>query len=165
MDLDPLVSRHVARVRNFVFRMLLCEAAADDITQEVFLQVFQNLDRFRGESTFITWLYRISLNATRQHLRRRSRWRAVEFDPSTVEAPRTSHPEVGAIGEELNHEIELAMAKLSTKMRSAIVLTLLEQLTPAEAAQVEGCSTATMHWRVHHARKQLKNQLESYVRS
>jgi len=145
--------------------MLLCEAAADDVTQEVFLQVIQNLNRFRGDSAFKTWLYQISLNAARQHLRRRPRRSSAEFDPSAVQAPHATGPESGVLREELSHEIELALAKLSTRMRSAIVLTMLEHLTPAEAAKVEGCSIATMHWRVHHARKELKYYLRGYVKS
>lgn len=165
MDLDPLVLRHVGRVRNFVFRMLLCEATADDVTQEVFLQVFCNLHSFRGDSKFTTWLYQISLNVVRQHLRRLAKRETVELDPSTIQASNTAEPIAGAIGNELEQEIEQALSKLTTKMRTAIVLTMIEQLSPAEAAKVEGCSTATMHWRVHHARKQLKNHLRSYVKS
>ncbi len=67
--------------------------------------------------------------------------------------------------DELAEKIQHAMTQLSTKLRTAIVLTSIEQLPAREAAAIEGCSTATMHWRVHQARKQLKLLLQGYLTS
>jgi DNA-directed RNA polymerase specialized sigma24 family protein len=66
---------------------------------------------------------------------------------------------------ELASRIEQAMAQLSTKLRAALVLTAIERLPAGEAAAIEGCSAATMHWRVHQARKQLKQHLQGYLKS
>lgn len=162
--LDALLRRHLGRVRNLVFQMVLDDAVADDLTQEVFLRTCAGLRSFNGKSAFSTWLYRVAMNTAYSHLQRRKR--SPIDDAATVPEPLSrphTGPEQTAIQTELQSQVEAALAELSPKLRAAIVLTSLQQLDAAEAARIEGCSASTMYWRIHEARKQLKIRLKDHL--
>ena len=164
-ELGTLVERNLERVRNLAFRLVLCHAAADDVAQEVFLKVMRNAHSFRGEAKFSTWLYRITVNAANEHLRRKK-----PTDPlleNELPAPAGEHrqPDGQLLQAEFIETIEQALGGLSDKLRTAIVLTAMEGLPAKTAAEIAGCSTATMHWRIHEARKQLKPLLHRHARS
>lgn len=155
--------RHLTKVRLVVFRMVLDDAVADDLTQEVFLKAFGNLGSFRAQSQFSTWLYRVTINVVQDFLRSAKASR-VEFHAELPESVATAaKPDQVALGSELTGEIGRALADLSPALREAIVLTVLEQLSPTEAALIEDCTVNTMYWRIHEARKQLKQRLNRYL--
>lgn len=162
--LEPLLSRHLGKIRNLVMRMVANEAAADDLTQEVFLKAFRSLGKFDGKSQFATWIYRIALNTTYTFIERRTR-SPVEFmdQPPQAMSRASGNPERAAMHDELVRDVGGALNELSPKLRAAIVLTSLEQLEPSRAAEIEGCSTSTMYWRIHEARKQLKVRLQEHL--
>ena len=160
---DDLFQRHLRRVNNLLYHMLLDESTADDLTQEVFLRALQALPRFRGEARFSTWLYRVALNSSYGHLRAQRRSRLV-YQPTVPETKLDgAGPDRSALQVELNEEIRAALAELSPKLRAAIVLTALHDVDVSEAARIEGCTTATMYWRIHQARKQLSGRLAKYL--
>lgn len=166
--LDQLVSRHIELVRNVAYRIVLCNAIADDVTQDVFVKVMHHADTFRGKANrgtakFSTWLYTITVNTAKEHLRRRRATTSINHNEDAAANPSHNRPEQQVMDDELSTQIEQALAKLTVKLRTAVVLTSIEQLPPKEAAKIEGCSTATMHWRVHQARKQLKQFLHKYL--
>lgn len=160
--LDELVRRHVERVRSLVYPMVLDAWAADDVTQEVFLRAVRGLASFDGRSQFSTWLHRIALNTAYSFLDRRKRT-AVESRDVLPDIPAARHegPLETMLRSERRDEIEAALAELSPKLRAAIVLTVIQQVSVSEAARIEGCTSATMYWRVHQARKLLQARLES----
>lgn len=160
--LDQLVQSNVSMVRSTVYQMVLDEALADDLTQEVFVRALIGLSSFNGRSRFSTWLYRVAMNTTHSYLRRQSR-SPVEYRTEIPETADNDHlPEQAAMQEELEDEVAAALAELSPKLRAAIVLTSLQQIEIKEAAKIENCSRATMYWRIHEARRQLKNRLEKH---
>jgi len=162
-DLNELFDRHLGVVRNVAYRVALCNAKADDITQEVFVKVLRNAHTFRGEAKFSTWLYRITVNTAKEHLRKQARVEQLLENDQATKDRSNEPPEMAAMLDETLIEVEQALAKLSEKMRTAIILTAMEHLSPQEAAAIEGCSTATMHWRIHQARKQLKQLLHQVL--
>jgi len=143
--------------------MLLSHAAADDVTQDVFINVLRNLDRFQGKSQFSTWLYSVTMNAVKSYLRKQTPDQKTIDQQWADERNSSERPDQKVLHTELTNEVQQAITKLSVKLRTAIVLTSLQHLSPQEAAAIEGCSTATMHWRVHQARKQLKQLLQKYL--
>lgn len=158
--LETLLKRHLRPIRRTVYQMLLDRAAADDVTQDIFLRVMRGIDRFDGRSQFSTWLYRITMNAVSSYLKKRGRTREQFHD----ELPEglvlsTAAPEGGVMLAELVTEVETAMARLSPTLRAAIVLVCLQGHSPAAAAEIEGCSRDTMYSRVHEARRRLKQLL------
>lgn len=156
--LEELVRRHVPRVRALVYPMVLDPWAADDLTQEVFLRAVRGLASFNGRAQFSTWLYRIAMNTAYTFLERRNRSPVLLAELPELATERDGPAEL-AMRQELGGEIAEALAELSPKLRAAIVLTVIEQLSVPEAARIEGCTTATMYWRVHEARKLLKRRL------
>ena len=138
---------------------------ADDVTQEVFLKVIRSVHTFRGEASFSTWIYRIAVNTAKEHLRKQTHVRkSQEALHKKNHRPSERPDQVAMLGETIA-EVEQALAKISPKLRTAIVLTAIEQLSPKEAATIEGCTTTTMHWRIHQARKQLKQLLHQVLKA
>ncbi len=162
--LNELLSRHVKDVWAFIYPMVLNEADADDLTQKVFIRATRGIASFRGHSQFSTWLYQIAVNAVRGFLRARKYTPEVR-DVELIDRVdgRAFRPDQFAIANELDDEMTAAMHYLPTDLRSALVLTTLNGLDPREAADIEGCSTATIYWRVHKARKLLRKRLVKYL--
>ncbi|QEG36525.1 RNA polymerase sigma factor [Bythopirellula goksoeyrii] len=163
-DLDELVARHLERVRNLAYRVVLCNATADDVTQDVFIKVIRSAHTYRGQASVATWIYRITLNSAKEYLRKKTQAEKHLQRNSTPSEVGSDQPVYSAMQKEMVGEIHQALSKLSVKLRSAIVLTSMEHLPPKEAAAIAGCSTATMHWRVHQARKQLKQLLNQHFK-
>jgi len=160
---EELVRRHLPRVNAMVYQMVLDESVADDLTQEVFLRALRSLSGFRRQAKFSTWLCRVALNTTYSYLKA-VRNSPVRFIPELSEhRSRESAPEGPVLEAELDGEIRAALSELSPKLRGAIVLTSLEELSVKEAAKIEGCTTTTMYWRIHHARKQLRKRLRNWM--
>jgi RNA polymerase sigma-70 factor (ECF subfamily) len=161
--LEALFGRYVPKVRAMIFPMVLDDAVVDDLTQETMLRAVRAIDSFAGRSQFATWLYRIAMNTTHSFLRRRTR-SPVVFQAEVVD--QHGHdvtPDRSAIEAEQLIQTEAAIARLSAKLRAAIVLTAIQGLSPVEAAGIEECAESTMYWRIHEARKQLKHALREYL--
>jgi RNA polymerase sigma-70 factor (ECF subfamily) len=162
--LETLATRHLVTVRRMVHSMTLDDGLADDLVQEVFLRAFRGLGSFEGRSKFTTWLYRIAMNVAHDTLARRRRspldGRAeLPRDATSADQP----PEAAAHQAEQQGAVGRAIAELSPKLRAAAVLVLIEELDPAEAARIEGCSRATIYWRLHEARKRLARSLREHA--
>lgn len=162
--IDELMRRHLHRVRSTVFQMVHNDSEADDVTQEVFLRAIRGVDSFDCRAEFSTWLYRVTMNTTYSFLKRRSRspidFRAELQDPITS---ADSSPDRAVLQAELSTEVETAVASLSPTLRGAIVLVCLQGFSPAEAAEIEGCSPDTIHWRIHEGRRKLKRLLKEHL--
>jgi len=163
-SLDALIRRHLPQVRRAVFQMVLDDTAADDVTQEVFMRAIRGLKGFDRRAKFSTWLFRISMNAARTHLEKASRVRIADHREAFDALPDKSPGPEGRLSiVELNDDIEQALAELPPSLRASLVLTTLESLSPTEAAEIEGCSTSTMYWRIHEARKKLRHRLREHL--
>jgi RNA polymerase sigma-70 factor (ECF subfamily) len=160
--LGELLRRHIGSVRSLAYQMTFNDAASDDITQEVFLKVMSGLKSFRNESKFSTWLYRITMNTAHVHLRKQKQMASGNVNYLAEVVERSATAEQYAVNEERLAQLDTALRELSPKLRAALVLTAIQQLSPSEAAAVENCSTATMYWRIHHARKLLKQRIERH---
>ena len=159
--LNELVERHLERVRRLALEMVFDEGVADDCTQEVFLRVVRGLGSFRGSAQFSTWLYRVTMNTVYSYLKRQRPATPLEESPEPQSTGAA--PDEASMQSELVHEIDTAMRDLSPKLRAAIVLTSIHHKTPQEAAEIEGCTTTTIYWRIHEARKQLKHSLKQHL--
>ena len=158
-----LVRRHLRRVRAIVFSMVLDHGVADDLAQEVFFRAWRGLSGFRAEAKFSTWLTRIAWNVVQDEVARRERLPLSLSEPDSIGSE--NQPEAVLLHRELDEQIQVALAELSPKLRAAIVLTGLQQLSPNEAAELEGCTVATMYWRIHEARRLLEQRLAEYLKS
>jgi len=172
---ELIVRRYQARVFRLAGR-LTSETEAPDVLQDVFLQVYRHLPRFRGESRFSTWLYRIATNASLMH-RRASARRPGEsldaflprFDASGVHCATPAQLRIVSDAEESIDRQTLAsraregLARLPDLYRDAFVLRDLEDLPTAEVADVLGIAPASVRQRVHRARLMLRGYLQNVI--
>ena len=164
---DQLVERYQARAYRLAWSLLRDPEDARDLSQEAFLRVYQSAGRFRGESRFSTWFYRILVNLCLDHRRRRRWWqRAVaherdEDDVTLVERQPTREPDPGQrlSDEQVTTRLWAAVQRLSPQQRAAVVLSVQEQLTTAEVAAVLQCSEPTVRVHLHRAVHALRRTL------
>ena len=156
-----LISRHKEKVRNLVYLTIGSAESVDDLSQEVFIKVFRKLDRFKGESKFTTWLYRITVNHCKDELRKRNVRKVFEmFDRTKHEDLRSTN---GAEHFETKERVRLALAKLPEKLRTPIVLKDIEGFGYNEIAEMLGCELGTVKSRIFRARESLKVMLQPFV--
>jgi len=162
---ELLVRRYQQKVFGLAYSMVRNEQDATDIAQETFVRGWQGLRRFRGTSSFYTWLYRITTNLCIDFVRRRNRSPLSEFDesvpiatdPSVALAPsRAPSPAREAQRAELRERIDNALAQLSPEHRAAVQLREFDGLSYAEIARATGCSMGTVMSRLFYARKHLQ---------
>jgi len=135
------------------------QAAADDITQQIFVKLFTRIGQFRGDSEFTTWLYRLVINSCLDERRRQRRLLPVaEFLPMRKGAYRKS-PETGYERREIAGSVREAIGGLKPKMRLPILLKYIEGLSYEEIAEVLGCSKGTVASRLNRAHKALAKKL------
>jgi RNA polymerase sigma-70 factor (ECF subfamily) len=153
-DLDAfaeLVRRYERRVRSVLARLLDDERDVEDAAQDVFVQAWRNLSRYRGEAAFFTWLYRIAVNEALMRTRRKQ-LPLSELDETAVTAPE---PEV--------HEgwLLARVRALPDELRLPLVLRDLHGLSNQEVADVLDLSLAATKSRVHRARMLIRAELEA----
>ena len=160
---EPLVAKYQQRVWRLAYQVLRDREEAWDCAQEAFVRAFQSLSRFRGQSAFYTWLFRITVNvATDRHRSRGARARA--FGPEQVPeeewartaADPTGQPDDAALDAERRERIRRALDSLPLKARTIIMLSDIEGLSYREIAQVLNCPIGTVMSRLHNARRKLR---------
>jgi RNA polymerase sigma factor (sigma-70 family) len=148
-----LYRRHSPRLYPLVLRMVGGnEVDAEDVVQEAWIRATAGMRRFRGDSSFSTWLIAIGLNAARDHLRRRGRWSATE-DVDQVEIPVPAAPH----GQRL--DLERAIALLPPGCRAVLVLHDIEGFTHVEIAKQLGIAVGTSKSQLFAARRAARTLL------
>jgi len=156
-----LVNRHKEKVRNLIFVTLNSPDMIDDLSQEVFISVFKKLDRFRFESQFTTWLYRITINKCRDHLRR-VKIRSI-LSPLSASEAELSYSSTAVHDEnEIQEIVRNGVAQLPEKLKTPLILKDFEGLSYQEIAETLGTEVGTIKSRIFRAREALKKILEPY---
>jgi len=163
-----LVRRHQKRVFRLAVHMLRNGAEAEDVTQETFVRAYGAIDRFDGRSEPFTWLYRITVNLSLNAIRaRRTARNAGTTDDPRIEAvlverrPGMADPARQTTDRELAAALCDGIDSLSETLRTTLVLVTIDGMSHAEAAGVLGCPEGTVAWRIHEARKKLRDFLRS----
>lgn len=165
-DIDAfaeLVRRHEGRVRGVLTRLLVDRRDVEEAAQDVFVQAWRNLERFRGHAALFTWLYRIAVNEALMR-QRRKRLVLTALDDA-ADTTTGSSTESAAEGGELRRFLLVRIAELPFEHRAALVLRDLEGLSNAEVATVLDLTVAAAKSRIHRARMQLRAALEEWERS
>jgi RNA polymerase sigma-70 factor (ECF subfamily) len=168
-----LVRKYQNRVANILTRYLRNNGDIADVTQEVFIKVYNSLPSFRGESAFYTWLYRIAVNTAKNYLTSQGR-RPPSSDIDAMEADsydgsealkEADDPESVLRSQEIKSVILNTIEQLPAELKSAITLRELEGMSYEEIANIEDCPIGTVRSRIFRARdaidKQLKPLLEN----
>ncbi len=160
------VRRHQRRVFGLAMHLLRSSAEAEDVAQEAFVRAYGGLDRFDGRSEPFTWLYRITVNLALNAIRaRKTATSAGTTDDPRIEAllverrPGFADPARQATDRELAEALCKGVDSLSETLRTTLVLVAIDGLSHAEASHVLGCPEGTVAWRVHEARRRLREFL------
>ncbi|HXR48120.1 MAG TPA: sigma-70 family RNA polymerase sigma factor [Candidatus Limnocylindrales bacterium] len=170
-----LVEKYKQPVMNLVYRTLHDETEAEDLAQNVFLQVYKSARRYESRARFSTWLFTIARNLCLNEIRRRSRHPADSIEESHIEhedQPRQQFEDKSSVAPpekllhgELAQKIEEALAELPENQRTAILLCRQEELSYEEIARVLGCSLSATKSLIHRGRETLKEKLKPYLRT
>jgi RNA polymerase sigma-70 factor (ECF subfamily) len=164
-----LVRRHQRRVFGLLFRMLGSREEAEDATQDTFLNLHRHGLRFRSESRFSTFVYRVAVNAALNRRRSLGRRRAqVEAfaDVQAIDAPQPppgSDPEASLAGDRLRARLNRELLALPEALRAPVILFDVEGLSYGEIAEVLGVAEGTVKSRIHRARQALRARLSDLV--
>ena len=166
---ETLIRRHQQRVFRLLMRMMGSREEAEDVCQEAFLSLHRHGKRFRAESRFSTFVYRVAANAALNRRRSLGRSRARvqklgERQAAGDDLPYSPRdPEDATAGLELSAHVREALDKLSPSLRMPVILYDIEGLPYAEIAKVLGVAEGTVKSRIHRARQALRKELQDQL--
>lgn len=166
---EQVFRNYAPRIYALARRMLGNDADAEDVTQDVLLQVVRKLDTFRGESQLGTWLHRVTVNAALAHRQKRAnrqKYEAVDLDDETLGADAVGDvrrwnvpPDGPVLAAEQAELIEDAIRSLPEPFRDVYVLADVEGLPNAEIGELLGLSVPAVKSRLHRARLRMRDAL------
>jgi RNA polymerase sigma-70 factor (ECF subfamily) len=167
-----LVATHQDRVRSTCYRFVSNREDADDLAQEVFVQVYESLHHFREEAELSTWIYRIAVNKSLDFLRRQKRKKRIawlvsfgnEEGGDGVFLPSDNDPHRELEEKELNAILDAALAKLHENQRAVIILSKLEGFPMKEIATIMDLSVSSVESLLHRAKENLRKELARYFK-
>ncbi len=160
---DEIFERYKGMVLSLAYNMTGSVQEAEDITQEVFINVYRGLSKFRGSSSIRTWIYRIALNETKAYYRKKrlktflSLW---ADDGSSIDIKDDRNPEAQFQDSEFMDHLKRALLKLSFKQRAVFVLKHMKGMKISEIARVLGCSEGTVKSHLFRAVTSLQESLK-----
>ncbi len=162
-----LVRRYQDRLFNTVFRLVDSAEDAQDVVQEAFLHAYQSLDRFKGESQFFTWLYRIAVNSAISLKRKQRIVVSLHLDregqggvPEPHDVSELSQPDLALERADEERRIQAALNRLSPEHRAVLILKDLEDQKYETMAEILQVPIGTIRSRLHRARLELREVLE-----
>ena len=170
---DSLTLMFRERLYGVVYNMTFNHDDAADLTQEAFVKAFRSLSKFKEKSSFFTWIYRIGVNLTLNHLKKKKARRFFSFDQylsdgvPSKDSERFSSNESNSVRttilNELHEKLNEALLKLSDKHRTIVVLFEIDGLSHKEIASIMKCTEGTVRSRLHYAKLQLQSFLSEYI--
>ena len=168
---DLLVLKYQGRIAALISRYVNNSSEVEDVAQEAFIKAFRALPKFRGESAFYTWLYRIAANAAKNHLVARGRRPSADADVDDAEyfeeaamLRDTESPEETLFGNELADVVRSALDGLPDELRMALTLREFDGLSYEEIADVMECPVGTVRSRIFRARDAVDNRVRAQLR-
>jgi len=168
---DLLVSKYQLRLAKLVGRLVWDRSEVQDVVQESFIKAYRALPNFRGDSAFYTWLYRIAVNAAKNHLVTRSRRPPTDdvditdgdVEEAGVMVADIATPESYAERDQLQAALGRALAELPEDLRTALTLCEMEGLSYEDIARVLDCPIGTVRSRIFRARRALDAKLKPFL--
>jgi RNA polymerase sigma-70 factor (ECF subfamily) len=160
--IELFVSAHRTDVFRLALSIVRDPTAANEVTQETFIAAFRSLHSYQEKSSFRAWLYTITLNTSRSHLRRQKALEKLRTALTSIlrlDSQRQSTPEDAVIQSEKEKAVWEALNKLDEKHRAVMVLRYFQDLPISEIAEILSTNEGTIHSRLHTARNRLRNTL------
>ena len=167
---DLLVLKYQGRIAALVSRYVSDTGEVEDVTQEAFIKAYRALGKFRGDSAFYTWLYRIAANAAKNHLVAKGRRPGADATIEDAEGfdeggalSESASPEALVMGVELAEVVESAINGLPDELRAALTLREFEGLSYDDIADVLGCPVGTVRSRIFRAREAIDQRVKEQI--
>ncbi len=164
-----LVSKYQRKLHRLIARFIRDPAEVEDVAQDAFVKAYRALPDFRGDSAFYTWLYRIAINAAKNHLAAQGRRAPTTtgFDTEEAEAfddgeqlRDINTPEHLLMSKQIAATVNAAMDTLPEELRTAIMLREIDGLSYEEIAQIMDCPIGTVRSRIFRAREAISAKLK-----
>ncbi len=168
---DLLINKYQHRIVSLVARYVSDQTEAQDVAQEAFIKAYRAIDRFRGDSAFYTWLYRIAINTAKNWLvARKRRPPASDIDAADAEQydmesrlKEQGTPENEMMREEIKRTVFNTIAELPDDLRTAIMLREMEGMSYEDIALTMDCPIGTVRSRIFRAREAIDEKLKPLV--
>ena len=167
---DLLVLKYQGRIAALVSRYVSDAGEVEDVTQEAFIKAYRALEKFRGDSAFYTWLYRIAANAAKNHLVAKGRRPGADVTIEDAEGfeeggmlSESASPEALAMGSELAEVVESALNALPDELKAALMLREFDGLSYDDIADVLGCPVGTVRSRIFRAREAIDQRVKEQI--
>ena len=167
---DLLVLKYQGRIAALVSRYVSDAGEVEDVTQEAFIKAYRALGKFRGDSAFYTWLYRIAANAAKNHLVAKGRRPGADATIEDAEGfdeggmlSESASPEALAMGGELAEVVESAWNALPDELKAALMLREFDGLSYDDIADVLGCPVGTVRSRIFRAREAVDQRVKEQI--
>lgn len=170
---DKLVRKYRERLFSIIYNLTSNREDSADLTQEAFIKAFRSIRKFKGNSSFFTWIYRIAVNTSISHLKKNRFRRFFSFETIQEEGASAEildilsskvNPNKPVFLKELQEKLNESLQSLSIPHRTVIVLHEVEGLSHQEIARIAGCSEGTVRSRLHYAKQQLQVLLKDYLK-
>ena len=162
-----LVNKYKTKVFHLTFSMTRNHDLADDLAQEAFIKAYLALNRFKSQSKFGTWLYRIAVNHVRDYLRKKGRLRLIPLEETKeifiIQEDNTVKKEKEKTKEQMEKLVHQALKTLPEKHQIIISLRDLQGFSYGEISETLGISPGTVDSRLHRARKMLRTKMEHFL--
>lgn len=168
---DALILKYGEKLHGLVYHMTAHKEDTYDLLQDIFAKAYHSLPRFRGQSSFYTWIYQIAVNMTLNFLKKRKRRTgmslseldaAVQDDPALIDGTAMANPEKQSDLRELQKRLNEAMLRLSEPHRTVVTMFDIQGMPHAEIAEVLKISEGTVRSRLHYAHLHLQSLLQDY---
>lgn len=162
-----LFDRYHKKIYRIAYGFVRHREDALDIVQEVFIKLFNSLKNFRGESNLYTYIYRMAINASIDHMRKFQKFKVSSLDlepPLHLADSSEKRPDSVLSGKEIEKKIGEALNELPEEQKTTIILREIEGLSYEEISEIMGCSIGTVMSRLHYGRKRMKEFLENYLK-
>ena len=169
---NPLVNKYRQKIYNLIYQRVHNRETAEDICQEVFLKAWKALPKFKGQSAFYSWLYKIAVNCCTDFLRKQNKqfvisWEELPSNAEEILQTTQIHPSLSQILEkkEFEYIISEAVRQLPAGQRSVFYLRYAEELPIKDIASRLNRSEGTIKTHLHHAHRKLRNMLRPYLQN
>ena len=168
---DMLVLKYQHKILGLISRYVHDADEVQDVAQEAFIKAYKALPRFRGDSQFYTWLYRIAVNTAKNHLVSRSRRppgsdvevEDAEYYEGGAALRDIESPESALFGAELKSVVEAAISDLPDDLRAAVTLREFDGLSYEDIAEIMDCPVGTVRSRIFRAREAIDNTVRDQL--
>jgi len=165
LAIETIMDMYGDEIKRLVFAYVKNSADTDDVTQEVFVTIYQKLDTFQGNSTLKSWIYSIAINKCKDYLRswhaRNKRLKEKLITSSHTTAKDEVTPEERALQKDHSSELFHTVMELPVKYREIIILFYFKELSTGEISQILDMNEATIRTRLRRGREKLKESLSS----